>query len=64
VTGVVYWAYGHRSLTGPLQEGRHSLLWLALNGNPKSITVSTSLRKNATLTIDRFRMDYRYVVLK
>ena len=64
VTGVVYWAYGHRSLTGPLQEGRHSLSWLALNGNPKSITVSTSLRKNATLTIDRFRMDYRYVVLK
>ena len=55
------WKYEKR--TGTLAKGSHTLASLPLNGNPGSIDLSVSLKKNTTVTIQRFRLQYRYTVL-
>lgn len=56
------WKYDKR--TASLAKGSHALAWLPLNGNPKSADISVSLRKNTTVTIQRFRLQYHYTVLR
>ena len=62
LTGSGTWKYEKRS--GSLAKGTHALAWLPLNGNPTSTGLSVSLRKNSTVTLQRFRVQYRYTVLR
>jgi len=64
IRGSATWAYGHKSRSGTVTRGEHALPWLALNGNPASMRISISLRKNSETTIDRFRIQYNYTVLR
>jgi len=62
LTGSGSWTYEKR--TGSLAKGQHALAWLPLNGNPKSTDVSLSLRKNTAVTIQQFRVQYKFTVLR
>ena len=64
ISGSGTWAYGHRASGGPLRTGSHANGWVSLSGNPAATTVSISLHKNSRVTLDRFRFEYHYYVLR